>query len=159
MTRDERRSLYQKWAELINEIDLLNKAKKQAEIDANAAFEQLKSVDIERAYEAGDRAGWGKCDEYQAEVAKKEVEAQQLYKLMNDNLFPNLEDFESCGQIGHSVKKKLEVTFLDGSVAVGYIYPWEGDYCGPPYYFIIDGLSGTIDIDEGWNIYDVNLLE
>lgn len=45
-----------------------------------------------------------------------------------------LDEVESCGMIGHSVRRPVELVFADGSTRAGLVYPWEGDYSGSPWY-------------------------
>ena len=85
---------------------------------------------------------WRRADEESDKVAKLEREIDHCYKMLV-SLVPSgfLSEYESCATVGHAVKVAVKVVFFGGEEAVGHIYPWEGDYTGPPYYLSCEGKT------------------
>ena len=157
---ESQKKLYAEWTEISNRLVKLEFEEDKAKAQGNKAFELLKDVDIDKAYEAGDNSGWLRADTISEEMEELQSKSKIIYETMEKNEFPDLTNFESCAQIGFSSKKKVEIIFLDGEKRVGFIYPWEGDYSGPPYYFngVIDDIpddSYSLYLDNGWEIAEI----
>lgn len=159
MENEERVSLYRLWQQESEYALSLEEAAKNASSAGEAAFQALREADIEAAYDAGDAAGWVEADRLQEELVSCKQRCESLYEQLEKNPFPRMSEFESCWRVGHTTAKKVEVEFLDGSKRVGYVSPWEGDYCGGPYYFRDEDGKYSEYLDEGWNVKDVRLLE
>lgn len=111
--------------------------------------------------EAGDPlmdGYWEDADKQSDLAIELGREAEELYRKLEESVPDEfLAGYESCATVGRSFKKQVRVKFLNGEVKVGYIYPIEGDYCGPPYYLVTD--RGTEHINYGEMIHSVELLE
>lgn len=160
MTRKE---IYKEWQEAIDKA-----ATAKAE---NIRYTKLGDEIFSTKYEGSfanydDRNGddemdgyWGMADEEAATMAKMELKAEDLYRQLFASVPEDfLDDYESYGNVSHPIKKLVRIQFFSGEEMVGYIYPCESDYCGPPYY-VRDGISSTTHhINYGELIESVQLV-
>lgn len=98
---------------------------------------------------------WNLADVELEKIEKNKLFIEKYYNKLLELTFTDwLSEYESCGNF----KKLIQIKFFDGKEKVGYIYPWEGDYAGPPYY-LTDEENADEYINYGEFIEQVELLE
>lgn len=150
----DRRKIYNEYIDLWEKIEALNKAAEAAVEAGNLIFETHKHKG-ELAYELADDK-WELSEDYFGQANKLLPKTKELLDSLQQNL--DCSQYESCAMIGFAKKLKVKVLFLNGNEVIGHIYPVESDYCGSPYFLIVEDTKEILYMDNFWEIDTIEMV-
>jgi hypothetical protein len=162
----ERKQIYLKWEAALKTIEVAEIESKRFEKIGNDVFRNKYKNSFENYDDPESDDPWNEVDLYDNIIKENKLLLDKYSKQLLETCPEDfLEPYDSwCGWNNiKSCKKLVKINFFDGQEKIGYIYPWESDYSGPPYCILEINYSDhsytTEYLNNGEWIESVELLK